>query len=424
MRVLVTGTSTFFGARIVQELGRQGVHVTAADSVRFSAGKMSRYCEQHLHLPQMGKNPKAWLDQLVNHLQRHQYDLLLPTFEESLLLAEHAAEVSRYTQLMTTRFDTMLAVHCKPVLHERCQKWSIPSPATWWPNDEPELRSLAARLSYPVLLKLPMSNNSVGRIACHCAGDLIHAYQQATSHSMIHPMERPFVQQVISGELICTLMYCHEGRKLGEVIYRSLRTVPDGGGTSAHRESIDHPAIAELTEHFARQTQWSGFVGLDLIVDRDQSAFVIDVNPRANPGTNLGFMAGVNWTSLIQQIVRGESPQFAQAKAGVRTRTVLLDIAWLLESLEKPGNRLAKVRHRLKHFLRPEWRSDGRDLLSCREDWRATLALGLHGFRSLVSSCWHRIPIGQCALEDANYHFATASAMSPKSPPLEHRRAA
>ena len=60
-------------------------------------------------------------------------------------------------------------------------------------------------------------------------------------------------------------MLCHEGRKLGEVIYRPLSSFPENGGTSSHRESIAHPQIAELTERLATSTRWSGFLAWTLL---------------------------------------------------------------------------------------------------------------------------------------------------------------
>jgi biotin carboxylase len=116
---------------------------------------------------------------------------------------------------------------------------------------------------------------------------------------------------------------------------QSCRTeVPDNGGTSAHRESVRHDRIEQLTEYLAAKTNWSGFLGFDFIVSHNtHEPYLIDANPRANPGTNLGYMAGVNWTEIAMQLARGGQPETAIARPGVRTHSVLLDIAWLLERL-------------------------------------------------------------------------------------------
>ena len=413
MKVLVTGTSTFFSARIVQELGRQQAVPTAADSLRWSAGKLSRYCRERLLMPHLGHNPAGYLDAVRNALRRGSYDLLLPTFEESLLLAEYQDELRQSTRLLLPDFETMLAVHCKPILHARCREWGIPSPDTFWPANAADLHRRAHQLTYPVLIKLPMANNSIGRTYCANAFTLINEYKRLTASTHLTESERPFVQRYIDGELICTLMLCSRGRKYGEVIYRSLRTLPDQGGTSVHRESIEHPAIEELTSQFAAKTNWSGFVGMDFLVDRQTGIpHLVDVNPRANPAVNLGFMAGVNWTGLIRQLAFDEETTPVAARPGVRSHNVLMDIAWLFEGMQFGPNWWARSCDRLRRLLRPGWTSHGRDLLSCREDWGPTAALGLHGLQTLLRSCVGGAPMGRTVLDDANYNPVTAARLS------------
>ncbi|RPI76914.1 MAG: hypothetical protein EHM42_14355, partial [Planctomycetaceae bacterium] len=88
VRILVSGASTFFATRLIHDLGRKGVEVTAADSLRFSAGKSSRWVSRRLRVPVLGTDPGGYLDAILAELDRRPYDLLLPTFEESLLLSE------------------------------------------------------------------------------------------------------------------------------------------------------------------------------------------------------------------------------------------------------------------------------------------------------------------------------------------------
>lgn len=48
LRILVTGSDLFFTARLIHDLGKHGVTVTAADSSWCSAGKMSRAVSRRL----------------------------------------------------------------------------------------------------------------------------------------------------------------------------------------------------------------------------------------------------------------------------------------------------------------------------------------------------------------------------------------
>src|SRR5262245_21096136 len=99
MRMLVTGASTFFATRIIQGLGSRGIEVTAADTHWWSVGKASRHTSRRLWLPSLTREPGRYLEVLLDELRARSYDLLVPTFEESLLLAEFRDEIEQLTRL-------------------------------------------------------------------------------------------------------------------------------------------------------------------------------------------------------------------------------------------------------------------------------------------------------------------------------------
>ena len=415
MRVLVTGSSTFFGARLIQELGREGNHVTAADSLYLSSGKASRFADRRLMVPRLGSDPEGYFRSVKDELNSRPYDLLLPAFEECLLLAEHQDELRPLTNFFLPSFEIILKVHNKPRLHRLCEQLGIPSPAIVLPRDVDDLRRVPDVLRFPVVIKLPMANNSVGKTVCNDYHELCVKYRRLVDASSPAPHDVPFVQEMIDGELICTLMLCHDGEKLGEVIYRNLRTFPDQGGTSAHRESISHPAISVITERFAAATHWSGFLGLDFIVHHDtQLPYLIDANPRANPAVHLGYIAGVNWTDILFDLARGRIPPPVSARPGVRARSLMLDVAWLLDGLRPGRNWLQTATARLRGYFRPAWQLDSHSDLLGREDRLATFVMGMHAIRSMIKAQFTGQQLGKVVLDDANYDAAAAAEFASR----------
>ena len=280
MRVLVTGSSMFFTARLIQGLSAHGIDVTAADHHWWSVGK-SIPRTKWLCTPSLAHNPAGYLSALVQELKSRPYDLLLPTFEESLLLAEFREEVESLTSLLLPPFEMMWRLHDKTSLYDLCCELEIPTPPTVPRLIPDNLESQLSGLRFPLVLKLPTSNNSIGREYCSSMPEFIERFHLLHARESRRRAAPPFVQQKIPGETISTLILCFEGRKLGEVIYRPLRCFPENGGTSSHRESIVHPKIAELTERLAAATHWNGFLGLDFVVDcNDGTPFLIDANPR------------------------------------------------------------------------------------------------------------------------------------------------
>ncbi len=403
MRVLVTGTSTFFTPRLIQGFTTRGVDVTAADDHFWSIGKAIPNT-RWLRTPSLSRDPGGYLASLIRELKTHHYDLLLPTFEESLLLAEFREEIESLTCLLLPPFETMWQLHHKPSLYDLCCELDIPAPPTVTRPTLPNFEEQVGGLQFPVVLKLPTSNNSIGREYCDTMSELVERFHAVHARETQQHAEPPFVQQKIKGEAIYTLMLCQAGRKLGEVIYRPLRTFPENGGTSSHRESIVHPRISELTERLAAATGWSGFLGLDFIVDDvTGTPYLIDANPRANPAVHLGYLGGVDWTGMLIDLHRGEQPSLVNARPGVRNSTPLLDALWLLEGLCPRRNWAQTMYGRVKKVFKPDWKLDsGHDFMG-KSEWLCHIAIGWQGFSAIGKSLLNGQPIAQCFLNGANY---------------------
>ncbi len=412
MRILITGASTFFAPPLIRGFGSRGIEVTAADSRWISVGKAAPHTVRRLRVPLLSRDPQGFLTALTREVTARPYDLVLPTFEESLLLAEYRDEFEPFTQLFLPAFETMWQVHDKRSLYRLCQELRIPAPPTIVPQSPVGLERQIAALRFPVVLKLPAANNCVGRSYCDDVDDLVERYNALYEHETRRGAAAPFVQQKIDGDPIYTLMLCHRGRKLGEVIYRPLRTYPENGGTSAHRESIRHPEIAALTDKLAVATGWSGFLGMDFIVDHtDETPYLIDANPRPTPAVQLGYLAGVDWTGILVDMLEGRNRAAIAARPGVRTRSILPDLGWLLEGCRPQRNWMHHVGRRFAKYRAPDWELDARFEFIKREEWWSSMALTYQGLSALLASLLTGRGIGQILLADVNYDAVSAGRL-------------
>lgn len=412
MRMLVTGASTFFATRLIEGLGARGVAVTAADTHRWSVGKASRYTVRKLRLPSLARDPAGYLGRVLEELHSRRYDLLLPTFEESLLLAEFRDDIEPLTRMFLPQFETMWRVHHKPSLHRLCLELGIPTPPTVTPATPAELERHVQGLRFPVVLKLPAANNCIGRVYCSDIRELTQRFTEVCRQQTTVGAGAPFVQQKIDGAGVYTLMLCRDGQKVGEVIYRPLRTYPDREGTSAHRESIRNREIESLTARLAQATGWTGFLGLDFLVDRATGVpYLIDANPRATPAVQLGCLAGVDWPGLLIDMAAGRRIVPLEARPGVRNRTLLLDVGWLLEGLTPQRNWLPGALRRVRGFLKPHWTLDStHDYLGAGE-WSCTLTLAGQALVALGKSLATGRPLGSTILDGLNYDPQTVGQM-------------
>jgi len=109
----------FFTARLIQGFTSRGVSVTAADHHWCSVGKAIAQTKW-LRTPSVSQNPAGYLSALVQELKSRPYDLLVPRFEESLLLAEFREEVEPLSNLLLSPFSVMWQLH-----HQRGKRSSL-----------------------------------------------------------------------------------------------------------------------------------------------------------------------------------------------------------------------------------------------------------------------------------------------------------
>lgn len=410
-RILVTGSNLFFTARLIHDLGKQGVSVTAADSSWCSAGKWSRAVSRRITLPSLKTDPAGFLAGIREELKRQHYDLLLPTFEEALLLAEYQHELTLLTKVMLPQFQTMYRLHDKRQLHVFCQQLRIPTPPTRTITGSEDLDAVAEDIGFPAVLKLPTSNNSVGRMYCKDAQELRRHFDHLVALHDSHTADLPFLQKKIDGDLICTLGYSFRGAKLAEVAYRTGRMFPEAGGTTVHRQSIRHEEIERITDRIITHTKWSGFLGFDFLVERATGIpYLIDANVRANPAIQLGFMSGVDWSRVILDLVAGREPQVQTALPGINVHNLLLDISWLIEGLMPRSGGWLRMPKRIREFLQPGWEVHSRgDLLGLGE-FASVSALAFNAVLAGVKSLFTGRQPGEILLEHANYNPVTARA--------------
>ena len=416
MRVLATGTTLFFSSLLIQGFARRGAQVTAADHRRISTGKLSKFTSRRITLPSLAREPHAYLDAVLNELRRGSYDLLVPSFEESILFAQHRATIQEWTRVFLTDYSTMLGVHHKPSLYARCDELGIPAPTSAAPRTAADVESAIPHLRFPVILKLPAGNNSHGITYAHDPAELRARFSQLTGEARRWGTEPPLVQNVVDGDPIYTLMFCDRGRKLGEIIYKPLRTFPAKGGTSAHRIAVDHPEIARSTARLAEATAWTGFLGLDFLVDKQTGVpYLIDANPRANPGVSLGYLAGIDWPVFYLDLLAGREPTPAPAKTGVRDRSWLLDFAWLMEDsrfdLGWPSRLWGRLRELvgMRKHLTP-WRG------ILERDFRADLGLWWQIGRALAASQASGETIAYHMLNEVNFPTPPAAPVDAAAP--------
>ena len=103
------------------------------------------------------------------------------------------------------------------------------------------------------------------------------------------------VQGYVAGDQLSSLSLLHEGRELVTVIYRG--TVFAGTVAICFERVDSAPTVSDWVRRFCDNSDYSGFIAFDFIVDADGQAWAIECNPRPTSGVH--FLDPVDLASAL-----------------------------------------------------------------------------------------------------------------------------
>ena len=417
MRVLITSVRTPHAINIIRSFGALGWEITAADCTSLSPGLYSRFVTRRLVVPPLSENPAGFVDALCNELQRQEYDLLFPTFEDTFVVSLFRERFEQYTKVLVSDYSLFMKVHNKVSLTALCNEWGIATPPTWTLKSMNDLDSVAAQVEYPAVVKLPDVNNSLGLAFVDDAESLKKHVRKVVKFFGLTDDRLPMIQKKIEGDLIFSLFLADHGKTVGSLIYKPLKMFPDGGGTAFYRESVRNPEAEQLAQRLIEKLGWHGFIGFDYVIDPETGTpYLIDANPRVNPAYQTGECAGVPFTQMAVDIVSGKSPEpMLEPKPGVRFKTLFVEAIWFVFQFLPGKNYGRRVRDALSVFRKREFNPD----VHRGDDKKPSLmmALFMHYFLFVINV--YRPKTGGFMFS-CNYNLGTEAKLNPKRPALEN----
>src|SRR4051812_34266336 len=152
--VLVTDAGRGSAIAVIRSLGRQGLHVIAADHDRRSAGFRSRYAAERLVYPDPATEPAAVVELLHRQAGARHVELIVPVTDELLLpLAAARARFEGVSALAIPDDDALSLVTNKWATIELAQRLGVPVPRTVLVQSADEALAAASDLGWPLVLK-------------------------------------------------------------------------------------------------------------------------------------------------------------------------------------------------------------------------------------------------------------------------------
>jgi len=342
MSMLLTDARLRACLYVARSLGRKGLNVFMGESAWLSPhfadptkvlSFKSNFCKGFFFYPHPADS-----DSFVSYMTElaKNFDALIPINEDTLIPICKNSE--KFTNILLPRFQDLEIALDKRKVVNLCLKLGIPTPQTFFPNNQAELE----KLNYPVIVKWRREDISYPRYRiCYSKRDLLQQYK-----AMDKIQSNPIIQERIEGFGTGFFALFDKHHKLkAYFIHRRIREYPISGGPSACCASFWNEQVLEYGLKLLKALHWAGIGMVEFKFDnKDHVPKVMEINPRFWGSLPLAILSGVDFPYLLFKLIIGEdfSPVL-KYKLNVKCR-LTNDFNALLDTLRTGENKLAAIK--------------------------------------------------------------------------------
>ena len=337
-RVLVTDAQMRSSVAAIRSLGKQGLKVTGGEVTRFATGFFSKYCHEYFVYPSPTKDTDDFVIQLLELLQKQNYDVLMPMTDDTLVpIIKRKREFSKYTKVPFADYQIIEKALNKAETIEIALKNGLDCPKTFVINEIDELPELG-EMEYPLIIKPIQSYGSHGVARCDSPEELER--KSWPTYKKFGPL---LIQEYIpyDSEVGVYTLFNHDSELRAVTVQKRIRSYPVSGGPSTLRETINNPELIESAVKLLKALKWVGVAMVEFRTDpRDGKPKLMEINPRFWGSLNLSILSGVNFPYLLYQMaIDGDIKPNLNYNVGVKARWLLPgDILWYLTAPNKIKN--------------------------------------------------------------------------------------
>lgn len=308
MRILVTGTRAPVALDLIRALSKQGHDVFSSDSMTFPLGRFSKFLTAYIKLPAPNRSLEKFKQKLIDIIQDHKIELLLPTCEEIFFISRYHQELSQYCQVFFDPLSKLACLHNKFSIMEQAQDCHINLPKTLLLKTNRDKEKLDSR---PIVLK-PVFSRFASNVVIKPSTEKLKSINITT----------PYVAQTfIEGQEICVYALANKGELLNFCAYHPNYTAGRGAGIYFEPATSKH--LERFLASFIKKMQFTGQISFDMI-ENEQGLFLLECNPRATSGLHL-MADHIDWQKVFhgqkQKINLSSQPKmlkFAMVSYGLK----------------------------------------------------------------------------------------------------------
>ncbi len=203
----------------------------------------------------------------------------------------------------------------------------LDSPARLISPSLEEAVAFAERHGFPVVLKRDYTYAGLGVSICRNLKELRVAYAAVAEKARVE-QDGFSLQRFIVGSPASVSFSALNGKLLAAFAFRAERTWKEPGVTSIVR-NIDNKAMINAADKLVAYFGFTGFGGVDFMLDDSNRPWLLEINPRPTPTTHLGSLVGVDLCAELYAVMLGkESPTIVLGKRV--DRVAMFPFAWMM----------------------------------------------------------------------------------------------
>ena len=273
-RILITGARAPVSIDLSRRLQAAGHEVFVCDSIRFPIGRFTTQRQSFHQVAGPRYDSASFIDELNRIIDEHQIDLLIPTSEESFYVSAYQEQL--HCRSLIDSLPLLESLHNKYIFSQTFENEFASTPRT-------DLITAAHQLH----IFTPQSTQFVFKpvYSRFASSTLVGPSAQSLSKLEFGPAQSWVAQEKVGGTEVSSFSLANNGKLLAHASYKTPYRAGQGAGIFF--EPHEHIGILNYVETVLRQTNFTGQIGFDFIVDSDDHPWVIECNPRATSGIHM-----------------------------------------------------------------------------------------------------------------------------------------